>query len=104
MESFVNSLMTVTSGSLTIIDTTNPNEGNVITQEQVATAKGKGWKVYDYHRYDGSFTTVEYEGTGINAIENDRQANDNWYLLDGRRIEQPMKGVYVTKGRKVVMK
>lgn len=30
--------------------------------------------------------------------------NDDWYSLDGRRIQNPTKGVYIKNGRKVVIK
>ena len=42
--------------------------------------------------------------TGINEIANDKSSN-NWYDLLGRRVAQPTKaGIYVEKGRKVLVK
>ena len=49
MQALVNSLPTVTSGEFYVINTKDNNEGNVITKSQVAIAKGKNWKVYDYN-------------------------------------------------------
>ena len=37
-------------------------------------------------------------------MEREGMDHDKWYSLDGRRVEQPAKGVYVTNGKKVVVK
>ena len=43
------------------------------------------------------------ETTGIQSIE--RTINDNqYYTLDGRRVAQPTKGLYIVNGKKVVIK
>ena len=44
--------------------------------------------------------------TGIDVIENDTQRIENWYLLDGRKVqEQPKKkGVYISGKRKVIVR
>ena len=50
------------------------------------------------------------EATGIISIENGKltidNASDAWYSLDGRKLQgkPSVKGVYVNKGRKVVIK
>ena len=59
MDELISLLPTVTSGELYVINTSNPNEQNVCTSEQVAAAKAKGWTVYDWN--DGN--TVEYAGS-----------------------------------------
>ena len=59
MNALVASLPTVSKGDFYVIDTTDENEGNVCTKSQVAVAKEKGWKVYDYN--GGSMQ--EYEGS-----------------------------------------
>ena len=43
------------------------------------------------------------ETTGIRNIE--RTINDNqYYTLDGRRVAEPTKGLYIVNGKKVVIK
>jgi len=43
--------------------------------------------------------------TGINAVNAAAAKTDGeWYSLDGRRVAQPAKGIYVKNGRKVVIK
>ena len=47
----------------------------------------------------------EDETTGINAVSSAAAKMDGeWYSLDGRRVAQPTKGIYVKNGRKVVVK
>ena len=56
MLALVNSLPTVTSGKLYVVDTQNSSEGNVITKSQVAIATRKNWMVYAvpyYFEYAG---------------------------------------------------
>jgi len=105
MQILVNSLPTVTGGKLYVIDTSSSNEQNVCTKDQVAIAKGKGWKVYEY--YYGNY--YEYEGsvvTAIRSIEVSAEENGLWYTLDGKRLsgKPAQKGIYVRNGRKVVVK
>ena len=44
------------------------------------------------------------EATGIQSIENGELSNDNYYDLQGRRVAQPTKGLYIKNGKKVIMK
>ena len=44
------------------------------------------------------------ETTGINAIDNGQLTIDNVYDLQGRRVAQPTKGLYIVNGRKVIIK
>lgn len=91
-------------GGLFVIDENDPNEGNVITKDQVAAARLKGWFVY--HWLEGSVYT-DYEGvdTGISTIENE-QTIDHYYTLDGHKMNDmpAQKGIYVVNGKKVVIK
>ncbi|MBR5640305.1 MAG: BspA family leucine-rich repeat surface protein [Muribaculaceae bacterium] len=93
MEALVDSLPTIESyqnGIFSVINLDSETEQNVITTTQVATARGKNWKVYgiindNWEEYDGSepITTVpgDVDGDGyvttvdITAIYN--------YLLNG---------------------
>ena len=61
MDALVASLPTVSQGDFYVINTKDENEGNVCTKAQVAVAKEKGWRVYDYNgnwedcqKYEGS--------------------------------------------------
>ena len=44
------------------------------------------------------------EITGVKAIDNGQLTIDNYYDLQGRRVAQPTKGLYIVNGRKVVIK
>ena len=46
------------------------------------------------------------ETTGITTLNIERETlnDDSWYDLQGRRVENPTKGVYIKNGRKVVIK
>lgn len=58
------------------------------------------------HYYSNAFTIVEYEEPVITGIRD--QLNESgkgvWYNLNGMRVEQPTKGVYIRNGKKVVTK
>ena len=42
--------------------------------------------------------------TGVNSIDNGQLTIDNVYDLQGRRVAQPSKGLYIVNGKKVVLK
>lgn len=42
--------------------------------------------------------------TGIQSIDNSQLTIDNYYNLNGQRVAQPKKGLYIVNGRKVVVK
>ena len=43
--------------------------------------------------------------TGIASVnQNDNQNENRYYDLQGRRVAQPTKGIYILNGRKVVIK
>ena len=44
------------------------------------------------------------ETTGISAIENAQMTDGNVYNLNGQRVAQPTKGLYIVNGKKVVIK
>ena len=50
--------------------------------------------------FDGEGTT------GISTLNVERGTlNDNsYYMLDGRRVAQPTKGLYIVNGKKVIIK
>ena len=45
MTALINSMPTVKSGTFEVINKQNGDEQNVITDEQIAAAQAKGWKV-----------------------------------------------------------
>ena len=42
--------------------------------------------------------------TGIKEVKNREVNNNEWYNLNGQRVEKPGKGLYIHNGKKVVMK
>jgi hypothetical protein len=44
------------------------------------------------------------ESTGIEAIESVNPADNNAYNLNGQRIAQPSKGLYIINGKKIIMR
>ncbi len=49
--------------------------------------------------------SIGSEATGIKAIDNGKWIMDNWYDLQGRRIEKPTKpGLYIKNGQKQIVK
>ena len=50
------------------------------------------------------YGNVESETTGIETIESNDADNGAIYNLQGIRIVKPQKGIYIQKGRKIVVK
>jgi hypothetical protein len=44
------------------------------------------------------------EATGIKTIDNSQLTIDNVYDLQGRRVAQPAKGIYIINGKKFAIK
>ena len=42
--------------------------------------------------------------TGIVNVNRETITNNQYYTLDGRRVAQPTKGLYIVNGRKVIVK
>ena len=42
--------------------------------------------------------------TAIDEIASDKSSNGEWFDLSGRRVEHPIKGIYIKDGRKVIIK
>ena len=49
-------------------------------------------------------TFVFEDATGIATIEHSPLTNDRYYDMQGRRVAQPQKGLYIVNGKKVVIK
>lgn len=69
-----------------------------------STSSLSAGKIYLKSASKAPFLGFDGEGTtGIQSIE--RTINDNqYYTLDGRRIAEPTKGLYIINGKKVVIK
>ena len=71
MQQLINHLPTVTNGQLFAIDSSNPDERNIITVEQVAAANAKGWTVYDNGNptvaYTGATFTIPAGATDLST-------------------------------------
>ena len=48
--------------------------------------------------------SLNNETSGISQIENKAMKNENVFDLQGRRVAQPQKGLYIKGGKKVIMK
>lgn len=56
-----------------------------------------------------AFFTFDFDATstgvgGINAQDSEENADDKIYDLQGRRVANPVKGIYIVNGKKVLMK
>lgn len=47
---------------------------------------------------------VDGETTGIGNVKGEAITNSQYYTLDGRRVAEPTKGIYIINGKKVVVK
>ena len=64
-----------------------------------------------YLTYDGviggarEFFLFDEETTGVNTLNGERKTmNGEYYDLQGRKVAQPAKGLYIVNGKKVVIK
>ena len=60
-----------------------------------AEAVGKAWDAVGVYE-NGVMPT------GINSISHDTEADDRYYDLQGRRISQPNKGIYIRNNKKII--
>ena len=51
-----------------------------------------------------NFFSLDDETTGVKAIENSQLTIDNYYDLQGRKVAQPTKGLYIVNGKKIIIK
>ena len=50
------------------------------------------------------FIALDGETTGIANVSRETISNNQYYTLDGRRVAQPTKGLYIVNGKKVIIK
>ena len=56
-----------------------------------------------YEAGDASYDIVLIKGdTGISTLIRESSKDDNWYTLQGVRVDKPTKGLYIRQGRKIV--
>lgn len=74
-----------------------------MTTTQVAAAGAKGWWIYYYNGKEWE----EYYGSdpsGIKELKDSTVEGLKYYDLQGRRVLNPKKGVYIQNGKKVLIK
>ena len=105
-------------------------EGNLLTGVTKPTLIGDLTNATDYILYDGTFYPASQgtlpagkaylrvmngnapelgldfsgETTGIVNVNRETITNNQYYTLDGRRVENPTNGIYIINGHKVVIK
>ena len=84
---------TIKSGDL--IDITEAGEGYIIVKATGA--------IYQIYVFQGTATDDDDPTTGIQTITN-APADGAWYTIQGLRVAQPTKGLYIHNGKKVVIK
>ena len=73
-------------------------EGEVIPAGKCFLSVAKTASAPDFLSFGGDDTT------GIETIDNSQFTIDNVYDLQGRRVAQPTKGLYIVNGKKVIIK
>ena len=105
MQKLINSLPTVTNGNFRPVYIPSEETNAIITNEQVKTAKAKGWTTYYFDK--DSNTWKEYEGNtaGVQLLENRKNPSDIvLYNLKGQRVDNNIKGIVIYKGKKLLRK
>ena len=75
------------------------------TVEHAATvAVGKAYLDLEGVVLAPGFVLDDSGTTGIKAIENSQMSIGNFYDLQGRKVVQPTKGLYIVNGKKVIIK
>ncbi len=98
------------AGSYTItLDTTADAEVyliDLLTGQEILLGEGGYTFQAEAGTFDGRFLVrlVSSDLTGISTVSNDQQKGEDYYDLQGRKIDQPAKGVYINNGKKVVVK
>ena len=65
--------------------------------------KDKAYLEFD-EEVSAPMLSIGSETTGIKTIDNSQLTIDNVYDLQGRRVAQPTKGLYIINGKKIVIK
>lgn len=71
---------------------------------------GNGWPILNWQVEHGDYTTfcgfVNDEEDGIDNVQGSRLnvQSDSVYDLSGRKVQKPLKGLYIVNGKKVIVK
>ena len=100
-----------TAGSYTIaLNTKVEGEVYLIDRETGSEIRLDGTEGYTFLAtkgiIEGRFAVRFGNGdvTGIKGVTNDGKDADNWYNLNGQRINAPAKGIFIQNGKKTVVK
>ena len=69
-------------------------------REQTLFVGRNNYCVFFNFDFDATSTGVD----SINAQDSEENADDKVYDLQGRRVANPVKGIYIVNGKKVLMK
>ena len=78
----------------------------VFVKNAIEVGPNKAWLSVNTGEPSARITLVFDDATGVGSIENGKLTIDNWYDLNGRKLQgmPTKKGVYILNGKKVVVK
>ena len=78
----------------------------VFVKNAIEVGPNKAWLSVNTGVPSARITLVFDDATGVGSIENGKLTIDNWYDLNGRKLQgmPTKKGVYILNGKKVVVK
>ena len=97
-------------GSATETTTVAANAGYILYDGKFQPSSGEGdlpaGKAYLNIAVSAPVLNLNFgdDTTGIKAIDNSQLTIDNVYDLQGRRVTQPTKGLYIVNGKKVIVR
>ncbi|MBQ8713859.1 MAG: hypothetical protein IJ552_01485 [Prevotella sp.] len=74
-----------------------------LVTDDVVIPVGKAYLRFD-EVVEAREIAIDGEFTGINEIKASDMKNAEWYDLQGRRVANPVKGLYIVNGKKVILK
>ena len=80
---------------------------NTVSTYRLTMVAMNGEPGSDLEETDAVFTvdiTFAKDASGVDPIEDETAASGVYYDLQGRRVENPVKGLYIVDGKKVVVK
>lgn len=97
---------TITGDGSTIFALGKKNEvvGFRKVKSGVAVPAGKAYLVIGGGAARDFIGFGESDATGIDAVEQETKADNQYFNLAGQRVAQPTKGLYIVNGKKVIIK
>lgn len=77
---------------------------NVLSNCKLYVPKGSGEAYKNAPIWKDFLNIIEDETLGISTLVNNAKAKGAIYTLDGRRVMNPTKGIYISNGKKVIVK